>query len=72
MITVLYVNNDGGGFPESKPVDDGTTFGEFVSGLISNTASYRIRLNGDLAAHEAVLEDGDRVVVTPIKVDGGC
>ena len=72
MISVLYVNNEGGGFPETKPVDEGTTFGDFISSLVSNAAAYRIRLNNELAVHETVLEDGDRVVVTPLKVEGGC
>ena len=72
MISVLYINNEGGGFPAKEPVNDGTTFGEFVSARISDTTRYRIRLNGGVAEHETVLNDGDRITVTPIKVDGGC
>ena len=74
MISVLYVNNEGGGFPETKPVTPGTTFGDFVTNVcgISNPAAYRIRLNGQLEKHETVLSNGDKVVVTPLKIDGGC
>ena len=71
MLSVLYINNAGGGFPETKPVDEITTFGEFVSSLISDTSNYRIRLNNEPAVHETVLEDGDKVTVTQIKVEGG-
>jgi hypothetical protein len=73
MITVLYVNNEGGGFAESKPVDNGTTFGDFITRNVGgDTSGYRIRLNNVIAQHTTVLKNGDRVVVTPIKVDGGC
>ena len=72
MINVTYVNNNGGGFPDTKAVEDGTTFGEFVQANISGgVTDYRIRLNGEIAAHDVELEDGDKVVVTPLKVDGG-
>ena len=71
MINVLYVNNAGGGFPQTIPVDDGTTFGDFVSARISNTEDYRIHQNNNLAEHDTVLEKGDKIVVTPLKVEGG-
>ena len=71
MISVLYINNAGGGFAETHPVDEGTTFGDFVSARITDTQNYSIRLNADAASHETVLEDGDRIVVTPLKTEGG-
>ena len=72
MIDVTYVNNNGGGFPDTKAVANDTTFGEFVEREVSGSPTdYRIRLNGEIAPHDQVLEDGDRVIVTPLKVDGG-
>jgi len=72
MIEVLYVNNDGGGFTDKVAVEEGTTVSQFLSGRLSGPASnYKIRVNGMAAAFDDQLEQDDRVVATPLKVDGG-
>ena len=69
---ILYVNNDGGGFADTVEVDDGLT----VAGLFADKApgrrpsDYLIRVNRLPSASDQVLRDGDRVTITPTKIEG--
>lgn len=72
MIEVLYVNNEGGGFCSKIPVEAGTSISAFLASKLSEpTASYNIRVNGQPCAFDDILEQNDRIVVTPLKVAGG-
>jgi len=71
---VLFINNDGGGFADHIEVEPGTT----VSGLFGERLpdrrpeDYLIRVNRLPAAAEEVLKEGDRVSMTPTKIEGAC
>lgn len=69
---VLYVNNDGGGFADYVPVELGTTveafFGQKVTG--GRASDYLIRVNRQPVAKDYVLQDADRISVTPTKIEG--
>ena len=69
---VLYINNDGGGFADYVPVQQGTTvdafFGQKVTG--GRPSDYLIRVNRQPVAASYVLQDGDRISVTPTKIEG--
>ena len=69
---ILYVNNDGGGFADTVDVADGLTvaglFAEKVPGR--KPADYLIRVNRLPSSAHQVLRDGDRVTITPTKIEG--
>ena len=70
---ILFINNQGGGFADHIQVPDGTTvralFDEKIGG---KPADYLIRVNRQPAAADQVLVEGDRVSITPTKIEGAC
>ena len=70
---VLYINNDGGGFADDIEVPDGTTVERLFSQLVptGRPEDYLIRVNRQPAAADQVLQEGDRVSFTAIKIEGG-
>lgn len=73
MTNIFFINNDGGGFAEGTSVRDGTTIGELVAskiGVSANLEDYMIRVNREARTSDYVLEDGDRVSLTPKKIEG--
>ena len=72
MIRCLYVNNDGGGFADYVEVNVGTTVEQFFAERIPNgkPQDYLIRVNRLPVAANQVLQDGDRISVTPTKIEG--
>ena len=68
---ILYINNDGGGFADHIEVEDRTTVKELFNQQVSGKAAdYLIRVNRQPAASEQVLQAGDRVSITPVKIEG--
>jgi hypothetical protein len=69
---ILYVNNDGGGFADHVETAEGTTVGEFFADRLPGreSADYLIRVNRLPAPRDQVLAEGDRVTVTPTKIEG--
>ena len=69
---ILFINNDGGGFADYVEVTGRTTVGEFFSQKLPNreTADYLIRVNRQPVPRDYVLQDGDRVTMTPTKIEG--
>ncbi len=69
---VLFVNNDGGGFADYVEVAEGTTVQQFFSEQLPNRTSedYLIRVNRQPVASDYSLQDGDRVTMTPTKIEG--
>ena len=68
---VLYINNDGGGFADHVEVDDGSTIAQFCKTHdIKETANYLIRVNRQPATADQILLNGDRISITPVKIDG--
>ena len=69
---VLVINNDGGGFADFTEVPEGTTvrdmfLREVRSGKPEN---YLIRVNRQPVPSGQVLQEGDRISFTPIKIEG--
>ena len=71
---VLVINNDGGGFADYLEVADGTTVAQLVQQQIgsSKPQDYLIRVNRQPCAADQVLQEGDRVSITPTKIEGAC
>jgi len=69
---VLYINNAGSGFADYLNVNDGTTVEQFFKEKMhdSNPADYLIRVNRQPVARDYVLQEGDRITITPVKIEG--
>ena len=69
---VLFINNQGGGFADYVSVDENTTVEKFFNQKLPQEKSedYLIRVNRQPVPRDYVLQDGDRITVTPTKIDG--
>lgn len=69
---LLYVNNDGGGFADYVNVNEGITVETFFDEKMPGQESedFLIRVNRQPVARDYVLQEGDRVTVTPTKIEG--
>ena len=69
---ILFVNNDGGGFADYIDVDSGTTIENLFNLKMEDAKpqDYLIRVNRQPAARDQVLVEGDRVSMTPTKIEG--
>lgn len=69
---VFFINNDGGGFADTILVERGTTVGRLFGLQLPgrDPRDYLIRVNRQPCSSEQVIEDGDRVSITPTKIEG--
>ena len=69
---VLFINNDGGGFADYVPVAESTTVEKFFQQQLPgrDPEDYLIRVNRQPVESGYVLQDGDRVTMTPTKIEG--
>jgi hypothetical protein len=69
---ILFINNDGGGFADRITIESHTTVAQFFSQRLPNAKStdYLIRVNRQPATADQLLEPGDRVSITPTKIEG--
>jgi hypothetical protein len=69
---VLYINNDGGGYCDYVEVEPGTTVDALFRERMphGDPGDYLIRVNRQQAAADYVLQEGDRVSITPVKIEG--
>jgi sulfur carrier protein ThiS len=69
---ILYINNDGGGFADYVNVAEGTTVQSLFAQRITHgvPADYLIRVNRQPVARDQELKDGDRLTITPTKIEG--
>ena len=69
---ILWINNHGGGFADYVEVQDGTTVAAFFEQRMSGKAAddFLIRVNRQPVASDYCLQDGDRVTMTPTKIEG--
>ena len=69
---ILVINNDGGGFASHIDVPDGTTVQQLFDQQVRNRkpSDYLIRVNRQPCPSEQVLQPGDRVSITPVKIEG--
>jgi sulfur carrier protein ThiS len=71
-LRLFFINNDGGGFADTIEVADGTSITQLFEQRLprGKPADYLIRINRQPVAAEHVLREGDRVRVTPTKIEG--
>jgi len=69
---LLYINNLGGGWADYVNVNDGMTVEQFFKERMPNEKSedYLIRVNRQPVPRDYVLQENDRITVTPTKIDG--
>ena len=70
---ILFINNSGAGFADYVEVPQGTTVAEFFTQRSQGAPEdYLIRVNRQNVARDQVLQEGDRVTFTPVKIEGAC
>jgi sulfur carrier protein ThiS len=69
---VLFINNDGGGFADYVDVSPNTTVAQFFSQRLpdSQAQDFLIRVNRQPVSADQVLQDADRISISPIKIAG--
>lgn len=69
---ILYINNNGGGWADYVDIAEGTTVEQFFKDRMpgDKPADYLIRVNRQSVSRDTVLKEGDRVTVTPLKIEG--
>ena len=69
---VLLINNDGGGFADYIDVATGTTVSQLFEQRMANAnaSDYLIRVNRQPCPPDQELQDGDRISITPTKIEG--
>jgi hypothetical protein len=69
---LLWINNDGGGFADYVTVSEGTTVDRFFRQQLPGRESgdFLIRVNRQPVPKDYVLQEGDRVTMTPLKIEG--
>ena len=69
---LLYINNQGGGFADYVQIEEGQTVEQFFKDkmLGEESTDYLIRVNRQPVPRDYVLQEGDRITVTPTKIDG--
>jgi sulfur carrier protein ThiS len=71
-MTILLINNDGGGFADHVDIADQTTVATLFADKMAGRKArdFLIRVNRQPAASDQVLQPGDRVSITPTKIEG--
>jgi hypothetical protein len=69
---ILFINNEGGGFADYLDVSDTMTVEQFFNQQMASTKpeNYLIRVNRQPVARDYVLQENDRVTITPVKIEG--
>ena len=69
---ILVINNDGGGFAGYVEVAEGTTVAQLFHKQISaaEPRDYLIRVNRQPCPPDQSLREGDRISITPTKIEG--
>jgi hypothetical protein len=69
---ILFINNDGGGFADHIEVALGITVAELFAERLPDRRpeDYLIRINRQPTSADQVLQEGDRISMTPTKIQG--
>jgi sulfur carrier protein ThiS len=72
MARCLLINNDGAGFADYIEVAEGTTVEKLFAQRVPHgrPEDYLIRVNRQPVASDQILQEGDRVSITPTKIEG--
>ena len=69
---ILYINANGAGFADHIDITEGTTVAALFEERLpdAKASDYLIRVNRQPTSRDAVLQEDDRVSVTPVKIEG--
>ena len=69
---ILFINNDGGGFADYLELPAGITVQQLFQQRLptARPQDYLIRVNRQTTTADAALQEGDRVSMTPVKIEG--
>ena len=69
---VFFINNQGAGFADHIEIDEETTVGDLFAEKMpgSKAGDYLIRVNRLPTPSDQVLQPGDRLSITPLKIEG--
>ena len=69
---ILFITCDGGGFADHLEIPEATTVGTLFCEQLPHgaPADYLVRVNRLPASADQVLQPGDRVSITPTKIEG--
>ena len=69
---IMFINNDGGGFADHLELAAGTTVSQLFGSQLPERKpeDYLIRVNRQPVPSDHVLQEGDRVTMTPTKIEG--
>ena len=69
---ILLINNDGGGFADHIDIEDDTTVAALFAQRLPGRKSedFLIRVNRQPVSADQVLREGDRISITPTKIEG--
>lgn len=69
---ILFISNDGAGFADFVDVPANQTVASLFEDRIPSgkPSDYLIRVNRQPCSAEQVLQEGDRVSITPTKIEG--
>lgn len=69
---ILFINNDGSGFADQIEISEGMTVSRLFQERLPHgrPQDYLIRVNRQPTTADSVLREGDRVSITPTKIEG--
>ena len=69
---ILLINASGAGFANPVEIDEGTSTEKLFNDHIGagKESNYLVRVNRMPVARDQVLQEGDRVSITPIRIEG--
>ena len=69
---ILFLNHDGGGFADHIDIEDGMTVETLFESRMKDAKpeDYLIRVNRQPCSAGQQLQEGDRVSITPRKIEG--
>jgi hypothetical protein len=68
---IFFINNEGGGFADHLEIEGGTTVEQLFERELGRHAKpddYLIRVNRQPCSRDQALQEGDRVSITPCKI----
>ena len=69
---ILLINNDGGGFADHIEIEEAISVATLFATRLPGrkAADFLIRVNRQPASADQILQEGDRVSITPTKIEG--
>ncbi|MHC4093223.1 MAG: MoaD/ThiS family protein [Planctomycetota bacterium] len=67
----MFINNEGGGFADHIEIEPNTAIKSlFRQRMSGDEVDFLIRVNRQPTTADYVLQEGDRVSITPVKIEG--